>query len=150
MPRPRRRSPSSQRGRSEFQLFDRNTSLGWRVTRRIGYEQGEKLVGCGHARHVNDCNGQHIGYQLLDPSAKADGLPSVLSPVVLTAREMDLLAGRAFQYGKSRTKRMAEAQRITRVHPFTRKILPPEDAVELAEEKFKAFTPRHLQLAAAD
>lgn len=146
MARPRRRSPASQRGRREFQLFDRNTSLGWRVTRRIGHAQGEKLVDSNYARRVNDCNGEHIGYQLLDPNTIVnEGLPSVLSPVVLTAREMDLIAGQSFEHGRSRTARMSEVQRITRVHPFTRKILPPEDEVERAAAKLMAFTPRHLQ-----
>lgn len=143
--RPRRRSRND-----DFLLFDRNTTLGWRVTRRIGYEQGEKLWATGHARRVNDCNGQHIGYQLIQQDKQSDGLPSLLGPVMLTAREMDLIAGTNFKYGKSRTARMSEAERITRLHPLTRRMLPPEDPVERAQAKLKAFVPRHLQVAAAD
>ena len=147
MARPKRRSPASKRWRENcFLLFDGNTALGWRVTRRISQDDGERMIETGHARHVNDCNGQHIGYQMQQPAPVKNGEVSArATPAVLSSREMDLIAGRAFQNGKSRTERLSEVQRITRVHPFTHKLLPPEDEVERAAAKLKAFTPRHLQ-----
>lgn len=149
----RRRSPSSRRWREEsFLLFDGNIALGWRVTRRISQADGDRMVVTGHARLVNDHNGQHIGYQMQQPSpmVKNGGAIANPTPVMLTVREMDLLAGRGFRFGRSRTEGMNEAQRLTRVHPFTRKLLPPEDEIERAAAKLQAFTPRHLQAAVAD
>lgn len=125
-------------------LFDGNTALGWRVTRRISQIDGERMVSTGHARHVNDTNGQHIGYQMQQPAPVKNGEVSAKpTPAVLTVHEMDLIAGRAFARGRSRTARMNEVQRLTRVHPLTRKLLPPEDEIERAEAKLRAFTPRH-------
>jgi len=150
MPRPKRRSPSSKRWReNQYLLFDGNTALGWRVTRRISLDAGERMLASGHARRVNDHNGVHIGYQLQQPGPVKNGVPAKPTPALLSAREMDLIAGQAFTHGASRTASMTEAQRLTRVHPLTNKLLPPEDEVERAVAKLHALTPRHLQAAAS-
>jgi hypothetical protein len=152
MARPRRRSPSSQRWRdNQFFLFDGNIALGWRVTRRVSHQDGERMVATGHARPVNDHNGVHIGYQMQQPAPVKNGVPAKPTPALLSAKEMDLIAGQAFAGGQSRTFGRSEVMRLTRTNPWTGKLLPPEDEVERALAKLRAVTPRHLQaLHAAD
>lgn len=115
------------------------------MARRISKADGERMIETGHARHVNDCNGEHIGYQMQQPAPVKNGVPAKPTPALLSAREMDLIAGRAFAHGGSRTSKMSEVQRLTRVHPLSRRVLPPEDEVERAVAKLHALTPRHLQ-----
>lgn len=144
MPRPERRSSSQ-----EFVLYQpksETSPCGWAVHGRCSKHRGDLLVDCGSAREVHDQFGSLIAYQLLDRPQKstvkngaADAPPTA---TLLTMKEMDLIAGQKFRFGKSLTARMSEVQRISRVHPLTKKALPAEDEIERAAEKCRLLEPK--------
>jgi hypothetical protein len=142
MPRKfRRRSVSA---REEFYIYEDISALNCRRTRRISYDRGETLALNGHAIRCYTPAGVHVGYELVQQVTyvKNGAIGSRPRPSMLTARDMELIAG---LYGESKTENMPESQRVTRVHPVTRRILPPEDDIERAKAKLEEFTPQHLR-----
>jgi hypothetical protein len=149
MARPQRRSSNQ-----EFILYQpkqEETPCGWAIHGRCSREHGDKLVFSGSAVEVHDQFGHHYAFQLLDrpakPTVKNGAVDAPPTATLLTPREADLVAGRHFKHGKSRTARMTEIQRLSRLHPLTRKPLPAEDAVERAEAKFEILGKERLPLS---
>lgn len=122
----------------EFKLFDTNTTLGWKVIRRISEDHGEDMVLRRKARHVVNSEGKHIGYQMYESALRPtpvvqDSKPSCTS---ISKREMEANAG---LFGLSRTASMSEAQRIKRVARGR----PEMDLVEAARVKLDAYCGVH-------
>lgn len=129
----------------EFFLYEDEAtrgSLGWRVTRRISREAGERMLVAGHAVQVHDEHGNMVGYHKVDAPLARNGVGANPMPVVLTAREMDLIAGQFFRHGRSKTAGMSEAQRLSRIDPMTRRLLPPEDGIERALARLESYAPK--------
>lgn len=146
MPRPQRRNFNQ-----EFILFQPKqevTPCGWAVAGRCSKQDGDRMVSAGSAVEECDAFGNLVAFRLLDRPMKVQNGAADAPPMapMLTRREMDLIAGMSFPFGKSRTARMTELQRLARVHPLTRKALPPEDDVERAAEKFKIMARERLPL----
>lgn len=116
-------------------LYDGDTTLGWRVTRAIPVERGERMVAQGVARAVVDEFGRMLGYQWAKPRETV-APESAPSPVSLTARAMQANAG---AMGESRTATMGERRKTERVHPRSGRRLPPEDYVERARNKVREW-----------
>lgn len=120
---------------SAFLVFGNCTTLGWSVTRRISFEEGERRVLTGLWRRVNDDSGQHVGYQplllQLPPLVVGDASPAAL-------REAETRANAGLM-GRSRTARMSDRERRERVHPKSGRILPEMDFVEHAQELVKCY-----------
>lgn len=148
MAKPRRRSANCE----TFPLYLPPSPLGYTVHDWVTVREGDRLVVNGTAEIQYDGLGFPVGYRLKPVAAGAkiqNGADARPVPVMLTVREMDLIAGQKFRRGRSRTAGRTELQRLSRVHPLTKKALPPEDEVERAVAKLHALTPRHLQLAAS-
>lgn len=134
----RKRSDRS-RNVGDLWLFAENITLGWKVLYRIGAAQGERRVAQGTAQRVNDPTGKHIGYQFCSP------LPEGVarrSSAVLSRGETELLAGSGFSRGGSITARLTESGkqlRVERIRLDCNRIVPAEDAVEMAQVKRAAF-----------
>lgn len=107
------------------------------VARRISRDDGERGVSRGAMAREYDSCGQHVGYRMVERTDH--DLPSGSQSGAITASEMELYAGRRFRGGRSRTKRMSEERRLTRVDAVTGKKLPPEDDVERVEAKVAAY-----------
>ncbi len=133
MARPRHRSANQ-----DLVLFSPNTTLGWRVNRRIGYKRGEEMVDSGAAVHVVNELGQHIGYKLRSSEESRNPVVKVSGATSLTITRFESMANAGLM-GRSVTARMTEEQKLARVHPLTRKLLAPEDEIELAQEKVKRY-----------
>jgi hypothetical protein len=118
-----------------FYLYPADTTLGWRVIRRVTAAQGVAKLAAGQWREVFDEYGNHWGYQVVANFRTDQELPSGASSSSITVREMLLNAGVFFPNGKSRTAGMTEDKRISRKHPISGKKLAPEDAVERARAK---------------
>ena len=101
------------------------------------------MVQAGAAELI-ERNGEQV-YQMVSQAVVKNGVAALPVAIVITAREMELVAGQAFKYGKSRTAGMTEEQRLTRVHSLTRKQLPAEDAVERAAAKLQYWQPGRMQ-----
>lgn len=129
---------------ANYLLFAAETTLGWRVVRRVSGAQGEEMLARGQWRDVYDASGNHIGYQVI-ASYKTDlEILSGSSSCSITAREIELNAGLR---GRSRTAGMSEEQRISRRAPRTGSPLPPEDAIERAIAKVKEWPRSHRDRA---
>ncbi len=141
--------PQNLRNIRPFVLYGGDETLGYRVTSRVSKLEAERMVRNGRAEETVDDAGSKC-YRLLKsaPMAVSNGNAEARpTPAVLSAREMQLIAGRAFRYGKSKTATMPEVMRVTRVHPISRKPLAAEDEIERAVAKLEAFTPAHLKCA---
>lgn len=130
----RHRHHSSSRA---FLLFNPNTTLGWSVARRIGVDRGEAMVDAGTAIRVNDGMGKHIGYQLRPDNEPRRFAASVQSSICITKSELEAAVG---LMGKSATRGLSEEDRLSRVHPLTKKALPAEDFIERAEVKVASYS----------
>lgn len=132
-----------QHSASYFDLYSADTSLGWRVIKKVSSAVGEQQVVQGKWREVYDAYDCHIGYQILAVLWQNKEQSSRPTSCVIVQREMLLIAGRAFKKGRSKTAGMTEEQRITRrdlrSKVGTGRALPPEDAVEKAQEKLKQY-----------
>ena len=98
-------------------------------------QSGYARVRQGTAIELVDEKGRLIGFLAKEQSIGAS--PSPVSSRVLSRGEMELIAGATFRHGGSRTVGLTEQQRTSRV--FNGRILPAEDAVELAQVKQQAF-----------
>ncbi len=121
-------------------LYPAETSLGWRVIGTTTAPIAAERLARGEWREVYDEHGNFWGYQVLANFTKDEDLPSGASSTSITVRECELNAGLG---GRSRTAGMTEEQRISRKNKFG-KALPPEDAVERAQEKVKAMEAHRL------
>jgi hypothetical protein len=136
MARPNRRS-----GSQTLIVFSDETTLGWRVLRRISVAEYQRRKSRGEMRPVFDESGNLIGCQPI--KVFDQHLTTRSTPAAIIPREVVLLAGTAFRDGRSRTAGLTEQKRMeraSRVHPRTGKLLPPEDAIERVEEKVRLQT----------
>ena len=129
----RHRSPASA-----YLLFNPNTTLGWSVARRISFERGEQMVAWGTVVQVNDEFGRHIGYKFRDASEPKTPLIKVSGSTAPTIRAKESMANAGLM-GGSRTARLSDEQRLSRIHPLSGKLLAPEDMVERAREKVRIY-----------
>jgi hypothetical protein len=121
----------------DFPVYSADTTLGWRVARRISYQRGETMVSAGRMHRVEDQFGRHIGYQMGGRKQPSDNdLPSLASSASITAHECEANAG---VLGKSVTATMSEHKRVHRLHPRSGKLLPAEDFIERAQGKVAAY-----------
>jgi hypothetical protein len=114
-------------------VYAADTSRGWRITRQTTPAIAYKKVLSGKYREVFDDFGNFFGVQII-AAAKTD-LELVSdedSTTTITARENRLNAGLA---GQSHTIGLTEDRRITRQHPVTFAVLPPEDGIERVRAK---------------
>jgi hypothetical protein len=139
----RRRRRRQQDGK--LWLFSPVTTLGWRATRWIHPDEGERKVAIGQLRHVLDPSGKLIGYQMAEGMPRDENMPSRRAPVSLSVHDMELIAGQTFPKGKSKTAGLPEDLRISRVHPLSGRALPPEDDVERAVAKLGAYAETRLR-----
>lgn len=139
MARPNRRS-----GLQTLIVFSPETTLGWRVLRRISRAEYETRLAAGEFRPVVDEFGNLIGCQPITLRHVTKAGPNTpASEICISRREMEIFAGTAFRGGRSRTAGLSEQQRMeraSRVHPRTGKLLLPEDAIERVEEKVRLQT----------
>lgn len=117
---------------SKLLLYSGNTTLGWRILRKVYPHEGQRGVERGIMREVYDSiNGNLLGYQVI-ASADRRGdqdLPSLASTASISQREMQINAG---EMGKSRTVGLREADRVA---------LPvPEDRIERVQQKVLVFS----------
>lgn len=125
-------------------LFGANTTLGWRVSRRISRLEGERGVERGAFREVLDeTSGALIGYQMIAEAEMAGDrdLPSLQSAASISDREMRMNAG---ELGPSRTAGLPEAKRLERAERRDEQTgqhlhLAPEDEIERAQMKVRVF-----------
>lgn len=110
--------------------------LGWRLIRRISFERGERMVDAGVAERCFDDSGRHVAFRVINRGRERSASPN--SPTAITMRECEIYAGRCFPRGQSRTARMSEVQRLTRINPRDGRRLPPEDAIECVTAKVSA------------
>jgi hypothetical protein len=101
--------------------------------------KGSDMVAQGFARDVHDEQFNHIGFQLMPTRQMEQQQLSMHTSTGLVPRDVMLNAGTQFKHGKSRTAGMTEDQRLHRTHPTTGKLLPPEDAVELAQARVREW-----------
>jgi hypothetical protein len=134
----RRVKPNTEK---RFYVYHPNTSLGWRIVRRVAFAEGEGNVSDGRWRQIFNDAGLHIGYQPIAESSRQSStlVASRVDPTSLTARESNINAGTAFRGGHSRTAHLPERLRESRIHSLTGKVLPAEDAVERVTAKITAY-----------
>lgn len=121
-------------------VFPAETSLGWRVIRVVSVMVAAEKLARGEWRQVYDEFGNFVGCQVLASFQSDLELPSGATATSITALESQLNAG---CFGRSRTVRMSEEDRISR-HSRNGKALPPEDAIERAIAKLMEFGKRRL------
>src|SRR5690242_6631755 len=123
-------------------LFDENTSLGWRVKYRVSAALALEKIALKQWREIWFDNGELAGVQPLKPEQKktlGKVLVERLIAVTITLPEVKRNAG---VYGRSRTIGMPEWKRLRRQHVAKEKynrIVDPEDATERAIEKVRAW-----------
>lgn len=122
-----------------FYLYPADTTLGWRVIRRVTLACGTYKAISGQWREVHDEHGNHWGYQVVANFKTDAELPSGASSSSITVREMELNAFTVLKYGKSQTAGMSEDDRISRRHYKSGRKLAPEDAVERAVAKVRQW-----------
>lgn len=130
MARPRIRSSS------QLHVFSQWTNLGWRTTRIIDVAEGEAKVRRGEFRQVCDAmTGKVIGYQPME----APAMPSVDSDPSRAALGRGEMRANAGLMGRSRTARLQEIDKLSRVDKRTGKPLPAEDFVERVEILMRTY-----------
>ncbi|MBS1803532.1 MAG: hypothetical protein JST28_09195 [Acidobacteria bacterium] len=120
--------PRQARGR--FKVYGAYTTLGWRVVRSCGLEEGRKMVSLGDWEEVQDYDGG-VAFQLRSPDRAVKGDYDILSmhaPASISMQEMQVNAG---CMGRSRTFGMSEDRRLER--------RDPEDAIERTIAKVKVW-----------
>lgn len=111
--------------------------------RRISHAEFARLRERGRALPIHDSQGRLVGCELTNNHPGDGPIPSQPGGPVITAREMEMYAGRAFKGGKSQTEQLTETQRLeraSRTSTRTGKRLPPEDAIERVAEKVRLQT----------
>lgn len=111
--------------------------------RRISFVEFVRLRDRGRALPIHDGCGELVGCQLTNNHPGDGPVPSQPGGPVITAREIELYAGRAFKDGRSRTEGLTETQRLeraSRTSVRTGKRMVPEDAVERVAEKVRLQT----------
>lgn len=126
-------------------VFSASTALGWKVVRHVSVEFALEQVALKKWREIFYENGDLAGvqpYKELQPDErKTKTLNQVLLErliaVTITLPEVRRNAG---LYGRSHTIGMPEWRRLQRHARFDeRRILPPEDAIERAQEKVRLW-----------
>lgn len=124
-------------------LFDENTSLGWRVRYRVSAELALEKIALKQWREIWLTNGELAGVQPLKPQQQkgldrpCQVLMAGLLAVTITLSELQRNAG---LFGRSRTMGMPEWKRLRRHARFNESvILAPEDATELAIAKVRLW-----------
>jgi hypothetical protein len=138
----RRRNRSTN---EQYLLFNPTSVLGWTVIRRIGFDDGERQVELGVARRVNSDDGRHIGYQRCEPGESTLDVikPAIPSSTAFSRAEADAIACSKWRGHRSRTVNLTEEQRMKRMHPVTKRLLPAEDFTERALQKMKVYPAVH-------
>jgi hypothetical protein len=132
--RPRVRPHTAAR----YDLYPPTTTLGWRVIKLVTAAEVKDALDRGLWREVYDEHGDLAGYQIKTNFQTDDDLPSGWSSCAISENEMDLVAGTKFSKGRSRTQGLPEAKKMARKDQ-NGKALAPEDAVERAVAKVKAW-----------
>jgi hypothetical protein len=121
-------------------LYSTNTVLGWRVIDQVPIELALEKVALCKWRRVFYADGEAAGFQpLTETPARSVKVPFSLdgSPATITLAEVKMNAG---LYGRSHTRGMPEFKRLTRHAKYDeKKILPPEDPIERAQEKVRLW-----------
>jgi hypothetical protein len=134
---------------SSYRLYEPGFRGGPRIVGLISREKGERMVRNQTAETGVDWDGKTLCFfskaakqvkplvstrpsQQIDVSAEA-------SNTAFSRAEVDAIAGTKFRYGGSRTIEMTEEARSNRTHPVTHRVLPPEDLIERATNKFNAW-----------
>jgi len=113
------------------------------VVRSISHAEFARLRERGRALPIHDSQGRLVGCELTNNHPGDGPIPSQPGGPVITAREMEMYAGRAFRGGKSQTERLTETQRLeraSRTSVRTGKRMLPEDAIERVAEKVRLQT----------
>jgi hypothetical protein len=109
-----------------FQLVVFNTRLNdWTVKRHVSAAKGFELCAQEKAEAIYGDDEELVGFSLKSDMRAACGvtrptperyklIPGGMPDVNLTLEEMDLIAGQAFEQGKSRTLTLTKTQRIVR------------------------------------
>lgn len=133
------------RDTSIHRLYEAAPNGSKRIVRLITQTVGERMVRAGRAERGLDWDGETACY-MRQRCARNRNTAAAISPEMqestsaLTLAEVDAIAGTNFKHGKSRTAHLTESQKLSRgEHPMTHRVLPPEDLVELATAKLKAW-----------
>lgn len=134
----RRRNLSPSSTTNLWPVFAIETDRGWRVVRNVPQAEAELKVERGEfVRVYDELTKACVGYKPSSgPSSPGDlDFPSHGSRPSITARESQTIAGAR---GRSRTVGMSEDRKISRRN-LSGHLCAPEDAVELAMEKFRVW-----------
>lgn len=111
-----------------------------RVVRRVSLGEAKRMTAAGLWRDAFDADGQFIGFQIVKPRELGYDLPSQQTSVMISAHEMKLIAfDGVFGDTTSRTKDLSEDRRYSRDRTPNGRMPKPEDAIERAIGKLKAF-----------
>jgi hypothetical protein len=118
-------------------LYHQNTTLGWRILRRVRFADGEKKVAQGTMRRVLDAIGNHIGYQFVGPGESRGDveIPSQRSSASISRSEMEINAAQVFEKDRSRTLGLPDRVRDERAA----KGRVSEDRAERVQRKVQVF-----------
>ena len=131
MSRPRVRGTFNS---NNFDLYPSNTSLGWRVVRKVTYAKGMEKCALGLWRKVYDEQHNHVGFQIGAYDDCSNVVGSRPTPTAIARFEMEINA-----LSKSRTAHLCEDQRVSRSNRQTGKALPPEDRAERVQAKVRVW-----------
>lgn len=121
-------------------LFDENTSLGWRVKYRVSAELALEKIALKQWREIWLTNGELAGVQALRPEQKKTLNQVLVAELLATTITLNELLRNAQCYGRSRTMGMPEWKRLQRHARFNASvILAPEDATEKAIKKVRQW-----------
>lgn len=134
-------------------LFDENTSLGWRVKYRVSAELALEKIALKQWREIWLTNGELAGVQALRPEQKKTLNQVLVAELLATTITLNELLRNAQCYGRSRTMGMPEWKRLQRhvwrrgqsvangkpVYYKSDEIAPPEDATERAIAKVRLW-----------
>jgi hypothetical protein len=138
-----------------YRLYEQGAGQQLRVVELITRAAGERMVRRKTALAGVDVDGETLCFQLVEARSSsavpafvpqsALGLAGLETPnTAFSQPEMLAIAGTNFKHGRSRTARMNDAQREERARriydeTFGRVKVGPEDLVESATNKFKAW-----------
>jgi hypothetical protein len=128
-----------------YRLYEKRAGQELRLVELVTRAKGERMIMAKTAEAGFDVDGVTLCFQLTRTAATTTTSQSAMGMTGLettnaafTLPEMDAIAGVNFKHGRSRTARMSEQQRKERKDKYGIP-LPPEDRVEKATNKYKAW-----------
>jgi hypothetical protein len=146
-----------------YRLYELGATGSRRISELITRAKGERMVRSKTAEAGLDLDGKTLCFMRLDASSanavptivppkklarSAEELPAEISSAAFSIPEMSAVAGTKFRHGRSRTARMSEQQRQSRVERIFEDSIArngygirakPEDMVERATNKYLGF-----------